>query len=87
MADTIHGGRTPPSDATSEDFPRGYGFRPAKTPLATIVWWATIEEDSSYTDAANEFWGLSFGIRADGTPTATLIGALDYATGPGAAGG
>lgn len=62
------------SDATPEEFPRGYGFRPAKTPLATIVWWATIEEDASYTDAANEFWGLSFGIRADGTPTATLAG-------------
>jgi len=45
-----------------------------RTPLATLVWWATTDEASSYTDAANEFWGLSFGVCADGTPTATLAG-------------
>ncbi len=52
----------------------GYGYRHARTPLATIVWWATIDEDGSYTDSANEFWGLSFGVRVDGSPTATLAG-------------
>ncbi|WP_454293957.1 helix-turn-helix domain-containing protein [Salana multivorans] len=54
--------------------PDGYGYRPARTPLATIVWWASIDSDATYTDSANEFWGLAFGIRADGTPTATLVG-------------
>lgn len=59
---------------TDHGIPPGYGFRPARSALATIVWWASIDTDSTYTDAANEFWGLSFGVRADGTPTATLAG-------------
>lgn len=58
----------------STDVPAGYGYRPAVVPLATIVWWASIDQDASYTDAANEFWGLAFGVRADGTPNATLAG-------------
>lgn len=58
----------------AENLPAGYGYRPARVPLATIVWWASIDWDSTYTDAANEFWGLAFGILADGTPTATLAG-------------
>ncbi len=58
----------------AEELPAGYGYRPARVPLATIVWWASIDRDSSYTDAANEFWGLAFGVLADGTPTATLAG-------------
>ena len=34
------------------DVPPGYGYRPARSPLATIVWWASIDTDGSYTDAA-----------------------------------
>lgn len=56
------------------DLPPGYGYRPARVPLATMVWWASIDQDATYTDAANEFWGLAFGIGADGAPTATLAG-------------
>lgn len=56
------------------DLPPGYGYRDARTPFATMVWWARVDRDGSYTDAANEFWGLSFGISADGAPSATLIG-------------
>ncbi|HMS77701.1 helix-turn-helix domain-containing protein [Gordonia sp. (in: high G+C Gram-positive bacteria)] len=56
------------------DVPPGYGYRPARSPLATIVWWASIDTDGSYTDAATEFWGLSFGLLGDDTPTATLVG-------------
>lgn len=56
------------------EIPEGYGYRAAGGSLATIVWWAAVDEDSSYTDAANEFWGLAFGVLADGTPTATLAG-------------
>lgn len=63
-----------PDGAEACVLPEGYGYRPARVPLATMVWWATIDEDSTYTDAANEFWGLAFGTRADGTPTATLAG-------------
>ncbi|MEZ5087644.1 MAG: helix-turn-helix domain-containing protein [Tessaracoccus sp.] len=58
----------------ADEIPPGYGYRPARTPFATIVWWAHIEWDGVYTDAANEFWGLSFGLAADGSPSATLIG-------------
>ncbi|MBP8920614.1 MAG: helix-turn-helix domain-containing protein [Micropruina sp.] len=64
----------PMSRLAAGDIPEGYGYRPATGSLATIVWWASIDRDSSYTDAANEFWGLAFGILADGTPTATLAG-------------
>jgi len=39
-----------------------------------LVWWATLDEDADYVDAANEFWGLAFGVLPDGSPTATLIG-------------
>lgn len=39
-----------------------------------MVWWAEIDEDADYVDAANEFWGLAFGVFADGRPSATLIG-------------
>lgn len=63
-----------PRAGAAPTIPAGYGFRPARTPLATIVWWASIDETSSYTDAANEFWGFVFGVLADGTPTATLAG-------------
>ncbi len=62
------------SKFAAAQIPEGYGYRSARVPLATIVWWARIDEDSSYTDAANEFWGLAFGVLADGTPTATLAG-------------
>jgi len=64
----------PQTSWTPDDIPAGYGYRPARTLLATLVWWAAIDRASSYTDAANEFWGLSFGVRADGTPSATLAG-------------
>lgn len=43
----------------AEELPAGYGYRPARVPLATIVWWASIDRDSSYTDAANELDELS----------------------------
>lgn len=52
----------------------GYGYRPSDSPLATILWWAEVEEDFTYTEAASEYWGLSFGIEADGVTAATLIG-------------
>ena len=52
----------------------GYGFRPSSSPLATIEWWADVEADYHYTEAASEFWGFAFGVLADSSPTATLIG-------------
>lgn len=39
-----------------------------------MVWWAEIDQDADYVEAANEFWGLAFGVLADGRPSATLIG-------------
>lgn len=51
-----------------------YGYRESGSPHVGVVWWAQIEEDGNYVDAANEFWGLAFGVLADGRPSATLIG-------------
>lgn len=51
-----------------------YGYRESSSPHINLVWWADIDEDASYFDVANEFWGLAFGVLADGTATATLIG-------------
>lgn len=52
-----------------------YGYRESRSPHVNLVWWAEIDEDSTYVDAANEFWGLSFGEGAvGGAMTATLIG-------------
>lgn len=52
----------------------GYGFRPSTSPLATIEWWADVDADYDYTEAASEFWGFAFGVLADGAASATLIG-------------
>lgn len=52
----------------------GYGYRESSSPHINVVWWADIDEDADYSDVANEYWGLAFGLLADGTPTATLIG-------------
>lgn len=51
-----------------------YGFRESGSPHVALVWWAQIDEDGDYADAANEFWGLAFGVLPDGRPSATLIG-------------
>lgn len=51
-----------------------YGYRNSVSPHVSVVWWAEIDEDASYVDAANEFWGLAFGVHPDGPPSATLIG-------------
>ena len=51
-----------------------YGYRESSSPHINVVWWADIDEDAEYLDAANEFWGLAFGVLADGAPTATLVG-------------
>lgn len=52
----------------------GYGYRESDSPQVNIIWWAEIDADADYVDAVNEFWGLAFGIDADGFPSATLIG-------------
>lgn len=52
----------------------GYGYRESTSPHVGVVWWAQIDEDAVYLDAANEFWGLAFGVLADRGPSATLIG-------------
>lgn len=51
-----------------------YGYRESGSPHLGVVWWATIDEDAHYIDAANEFWGFAFGVLVDGRPSATLIG-------------
>ncbi len=52
-----------------------YGYRESSSPHVNLVWWAKIDENSTYVDAANEFWGLSFGeVAVGGAVTATLIG-------------
>ncbi|GAC69804.1 helix-turn-helix transcriptional regulator [Gordonia soli] len=52
----------------------GYGYRPSSSPLAALIWWADVDTEYTYTEAATEFWGLSFGALADGGSSATLIG-------------
>ncbi len=52
----------------------GYGFRRSDHSLIWIVWSAVVDVDGSFTDAANEFWGLGFERDADGRPAANLIG-------------
>lgn len=51
-----------------------YGYRESRSPHVELVWWAQIDDDADYVDAANEFWGLAFGVLSDGLPSATLIG-------------
>ncbi len=51
-----------------------YGYRESGSRHVGVVWWAQVDEDAVYVDAANEFWGLAFGVLADGRPSATLIG-------------
>lgn len=51
-----------------------YGFQESPSDHVNLVWWAEIDEDSTYVEAANEFWGLSFGEVVGGATTATLIG-------------
>ena len=51
-----------------------YGYRESGSPHVGVVWWAQIDSDADYVDAANEFWGLSFGVLADGRASAVLIG-------------
>lgn len=51
-----------------------YGYRVSGSPHLGVVWWARVDDDAVYVDAANEFWGFAFGVRADGPPSATLIG-------------
>lgn len=53
----------------------GYGYRQSDDERVNVVWWAVVEwGDYTYTEAANEFWGLAFGVLADGSPSATLTG-------------
>ncbi len=51
-----------------------YGYRESVSPHVGVVWWAQVDQDARYVDAANEFWGLSFGTGAGGEASATLIG-------------
>lgn len=51
-----------------------YGYRESGSPHVGVVWWADIDRDGDYVDAANEFWSLAFGVLANGPPSATLIG-------------
>jgi len=51
-----------------------YGYRESASPHIGLLWWAEVDEDADYVDVANEFWGLAFGVLADGRPSATLIG-------------
>lgn len=52
----------------------GYRFRESASPLVGVVWEAVATESGHYTEAANEFWGLSFEQPASGRFSATLIG-------------
>lgn len=52
----------------------GYGYRESWSRHVGMVWWAQVEDDGVYVDAANEFWGLGFAVQADGRPSAALIG-------------
>lgn len=52
-----------------------YRFAESDSPLVSLLWWAEVEEDASYTDAANEFWGIAFSRRHERAElVATLIG-------------
>lgn len=51
-----------------------YGYRESASPHIGLLWWAEVDQDVDYVDAANEFWGLAFGVFAGGRPAATLIG-------------
>ncbi|MDO5712141.1 MAG: helix-turn-helix domain-containing protein [Micrococcales bacterium] len=51
-----------------------YSYRESGSPHVGMVWWAQVEQDAVYVDAANEFWGFAFGVPANGRPSATLIG-------------
>lgn len=52
----------------------GYEYRLSPSPLVEVVWRVEAQDDGEYTDAGNEFWGLSFSLDADGEPGAWLIG-------------
>ncbi|MEI2774753.1 MAG: helix-turn-helix transcriptional regulator [Tetrasphaera sp.] len=52
----------------------GYRFRESPSPLVGLVWEAVAEDGGSYTEAANEFWGIGFDIDPRGRFTATLAG-------------
>lgn len=52
-----------------------YRFRESSSPLVSVLWWVEVDQDASYTDAANEFWGIAFNRRAGREQVgATLIG-------------
>ncbi|WP_149814474.1 helix-turn-helix domain-containing protein [Serinicoccus marinus] len=52
-----------------------YTFTESASPLVSVLWWVEVEEDATYTDAANEFWGIAFSRRHGHTDVvATLIG-------------
>lgn len=51
-----------------------YDYRRSTSPFASLIWWADVDEECSYTEAATEYWGISFGRLVDGSPSATLIG-------------
>ena len=52
----------------------GYAYRESDSAHISLVWWAEIDGDACYVDAANEVWGLAFGINAAGEASAMLIG-------------
>lgn len=52
----------------------GYDFRGSPSPLVGLVWRVHAVDGGEYTDAGNEFWGLSFDVDAAGAPGAWLIG-------------
>lgn len=52
----------------------GYEFRPGDSAIVNGFWRAESHEDGSFTDAANEFWGLAFDAMPDGPPHARLVG-------------
>lgn len=52
----------------------GYEYRESASPLVSVVWRSQAEEDGSYVDAANEYWGLAFGTGREAPFEAVLIG-------------
>ena len=51
-----------------------YEYRESTSPLVSVVWRSQAEEDGSYVDAANEYWGLAFGTGREAPFEAVLIG-------------
>lgn len=51
-----------------------YEEKPSELPTVNCIWHAIVTAEGTYTDPANEHWGVAFTRRTDGSEAAELIG-------------